>query len=293
MTRNQKSKKKKVIFISTDQLGIVILDYLVDHFSPQLVVTAPPARVGRGRKQLMKSPIQKRAEKLDLPLITPKKLGSIAIKKINSYHPDFILIYGYGKIIPLEKLNCSEVLNIHPSLLPKLRGPSPIRYSILRGYRKTGVSLMKIDQQIDHGPVIGQEKIEVSPDETGQSLRKKVNQTALELVQKNLADYLTGKISTQPQDHSQATFTPLIRKKDGEIDWEKPIEHIERKIRAFNPWPGSYTHLNQQIFKIYSAKIKKGKLHLGQVQLSGRKKMSFQEFKQGFQGRLDFSDKIA
>jgi methionyl-tRNA formyltransferase len=153
--------------------------------------------------------------------------------------------------------------------------------------------LMKIDQQIDHGPIIGQEKIKISPDETGQSLREKINLVALKLVQKNLADYLAGKIPAQPQDHSQATFTPLIRKEAGEIDWEKPIEHIERKIRAFNPWPGSYTQLNNQIFKIYSAKIKKGKLHLGQVQLSGRKKMSFQSFKQGYQGRLDFSDKIA
>lgn len=289
----KRSKKKRVVFMGTDQIGVSVLEYLNQQFSVVLIVTAPPGRIGRGRKKIRQSPIHRKALKLKLPILAPEKLGKEAIEKINKAKPDFILVYAYGKIIPLKDLECSEIINIHPSLLPKLRGPSPIRYAILRGYRETGVSLMKIDQEIDHGPVIAQQKIVISPRETYLDLRKKAEKTALELVKKSLADCLGGKLKPKAQDHSQATFTPLIKKEDGEIDWDQDLEMIERKIRAFNPWPGTFTFLDGQIFKIYSGEIKGDKLILGQVQLAGRKKIDFEEFRRGYRGKLDFIDKIA
>ncbi len=284
---------KRLILIATDNLAVPVLEYLSQNFIIPLVVTAPPARVGRGRTKLKQSPIHRAAKKLKLPILLPKKLNRKAIEKINSAKPDLILVFTYGKIIPLKDLKCSEVLNIHPSLLPKLRGPSPIRYAILRGYLETGISLMKIDEEIDHGPVIAQNKISLDAKETALSLRKKVKEKGLALIKKSLPAYLDGQLKARPQNHSQATFTPLIKKEDGEIDWDQDIKIIERKIRGFNPWPGTFIKLNSKIFKIYSAEIKGERLILGEVQLEGRQRMSFEEFRRGFQGKLDFPKNIA
>jgi len=278
--------------MGTDRLGVPILEYVNQRFSLVLVVTAPPSRIGRGRKKSRQSPIHRQSLELELPVMSPRKLNRKIIRKINQAKPDFILVYGYGQIIPLKDLKCPEILNLHPSLLPKLRGPSPIRYAIFRGYSETGVSLMKIDSKIDHGPIISQKKIKLANSENYLSLRAKVRKKALELVENCLPKYLAGKIKTKEQDHSQATFTPLIKKEDGRIDWNQPATMIERKIRAFNPWPGAFTYLNGQLFKIYNAKAEKGKLKLGEVQLEGKKRLNFPEFRRGYRKKLDFADKI-
>jgi len=232
------------------------------------------------------------SKKLSLKVITPKKLKKKAIDQINQAKADFIMVYAYGKIIPLQKINYRKILNVHPSLLPKLRGPSPIRYALLKGLKQTGVSLMEIDQEIDHGPVISQVKCLIKPDETYLSLKAKLKKQALALVKKDLPNYLSGKLKAKEQDHSQATFSKMIKKQDGEIDWKQDNIKIINKIKAFNPWPGTFTYLNNQQFKIFDAKLYQGKIKLGNVQLASRKKMKFEQFKQGYHQVLDFIDKL-
>ncbi len=285
--------KKNTVLMATDPLAEPILNYLNRNFNLKLVVTAPPKKTGRGQINKTDNRIASLAKKLSIPLLRPNKLDDQACGKINQAKPDFIIVFAYGKIIPLDKIKTDEILNIHPSLLPKLRGPAPIRYAILEGLEKTGISLMKIDQEIDHGPVIDQIEINMDNDENYYSLREKVSKKALELVKKNLKPYLEAKIKAKPQDHSQATFSKWIKKEDGLIDWDRSPEEIERKIRAFNPWPGSYTKLKDgKILKIYSAEIKNNKLKLGEVQLEGRNKISFKDFKRGYRQKLDFLGKL-
>lgn len=279
--------------MTSDSLALKIIDYLNQEFDLALVVTAPPSRQGRGQKKIDNNPIAKKAQQLNIPVIRPAKLGSSSIAQINQAKPDFILVFAYGKIIPLAKFETKEILNVHPSLLPKLRGPAPIRYAILEGLNKTGVSLMKIDQKIDHGPIIDQIEIELKDRETGQSLRNKIKKISLKLLKASLKPYLEGELKAKPQDHRKATFTKMIKKEDGLIDWSEPAEKIERKIRAFNPWPGTYTKINGKIFKIFSAEAKNDKLKLAEVQLEGKKRMSFDDFRRGFKKKLDFSDRIS
>jgi len=278
--------------MGTDQLGVPVLEYLKENFNLSLVVTTSSSRIGRGRNTIRYSPIYLASKKLSLKIITPKKLKKAALEQINKAKPDFIMVYAYGKIIPLQKIECKKILNIHPSLLPELRGPSPIRYALLKGLKQTGVSLMEIDQEIDHGPVISQAKCLIKPAETYLSLKAKLKAQALALVKKDLLNYLSGKIKATDQNHSKASFSKMIKKQDGEINWEKPNIEIIQKIKAFNPWPGTFTMLNRQQFKIFDAKLDQGKIKLGNVQLAGRKKMKFEQFKQGYHQTLDFIDKL-
>lgn len=284
--------KKNCILMATDSLAKPILTLLNDNFNLKLVVTAPPAKTGRGQKTKTISPIKREASKLGIPTISPAKLDQKSLEKINIQKPDFIMVFAYGKIIPIDKISTKEILNIHPSLLPKLRGPSPIRYAILEGLKETGISLMKIDQKIDHGPIIAQIKIPLTKKETYLSLRKKVKKAAPKLVKSNLESYLNKETLARPQNHQKATFTKMIKKKDGKIDWDNNPKNIEQKIRAFNPWPGAFTKVEGKILKIHSAKIVGDKLKLEEVQLEGRNKIKFEDFKRGYRGKLDFSDKI-
>jgi len=286
-------KEQKVILLATDSLAEPVLKYLNKKFSLRLVITAPISKIGRNRKTVFRPAIRILAEKLNIKTISPKKFSLQTVKLINQIKPDFILIFAYGKIIPTKKINCQKLLNIHPSLLPKLRGPSPIRYSILQGCSETGVSLMLIDDQIDHGPIISQKKIRLKPDENYLTLREKVKDASLKLIKKDLPKYLQNKLKPKDQDHSQASYTKLIKKSNGLIDLSDPIEKIERKIRAFNPWPGTFIKLDGKILKIHSAKIINNKLKLDQVQLEGRRQMSFEDFKRGYRGKLAFLDKIS
>jgi len=280
--------------MATDPLAEPVLRYLNNNFDLRLLVTAPVKKAGRGQKKKEENKITQLAKKKSITLIRPKKLDDQACYKINLEKTDFILVFAYGKIIPLDKIETKNILNIHPSLLPKLRGPAPIRYAILEGYKKTGISLMKIDQKIDHGPVIDQINIPMVDDENYFSLRKKVKKKALELIKKSLKPYLEGKIGTEPQNHNQATFSKMIRKEDGLIDWKNDPKQIERKIRAFHHWPGTFTKLNDgKILKILSAKITNGKLRLEEVQLEGKQKVSFEEFRRGYRQKLDFLHKLS
>ena len=222
------------------------------------VITAPDKPVGR-KQVLTPSPVKKWALEANFEVLEPDRIRNPEwVAKIRDLVPNLIVLTAYGQIIPQEILDIPKykALNIHPSLLPKYRGASPIQSVILNGDTETGVCLMIMDAEMDHGPIIQSSKIKVqSPKITFKELSKQLSDAGADLLIKTLPNYIDGKIKPQEQDHAQATLCKLIKKEDGKIDWNKSAEEIERQIRAFQEWPESYTDFNGKILKIIEADI--------------------------------------
>lgn len=234
----------KIIFFGTSEFALPALEKLkASSMMPLLIVSTPDKP--RGRNLILSTtPAKEWALKNNVPVITPEKLKDpetlIALKKEN---PDIFIVAAYGKIIPKEILDIPPkgTINIHPSLLPRLRGPSPIQTAILNN-EETGVTIMLTDEQIDHGPILEASRIKNQELRTTyKKLEKALAELGAELLIKVLPQWLNGEIELKKQDHAKATFTKKITKEDGHIDWRKPAEIIERKIRALNLWPGTYT----------------------------------------------------
>lgn len=234
--------------MGTPDFGVVALKRLLEkNYEPVLVVTAPDKPVGR-KKIISPSPVKTFALKRGLTILQPFRLIEIKdeIKKIN---PDLIVVAAYGHILPKEIFDMPKhkTLNIHPSLLPKYRGPSPIQSTIMAGEIKTGVTIIKIDNEIDHGPILAQKVIPISPKVVYKDLEEKLAKEGADLLVKIIPKWFKGKVKPKDQDDLFASFTKIIEKKDGKIDWNNSTAtQIERNIRALQPWPSSYTYWNQE-----------------------------------------------
>lgn len=300
------NKKHKIIFAGTSDFAIPSLKKLteLDFIGLELIITQPDKPAGR-KKEPLPSPIKKFAQSKNLELSQPQKI--IELKdRLREVKPDLGIVVSYGQFIPQEILDIPKHgwLNIHPSLLPKYRGPSPIQNTILNQDRLAGTTLMKVDSQMDHGPIIAQEDFEINK-MTDKLLGRFLAECSAEMLENNLANYLEGKIKPQPQDHNQATFTKIINKQDGKINWAKSVDEIGAQIRAYTIWPGTYTIWNSKRLKIISArateirsdlkpgqvKIKNDKLYVAcgdkfievfSLQLEGKKEMSADIFIQGY-----------
>ncbi len=270
------------------------------------VITAPDKPVGR-KQILTHSPVKKWALETNFEVLEPDKIGKPEwVDKIKNLAPDLIILCAYGQIVPQEILNIPKykALNIHPSLLPKYRGASPIQSAILNGDKETGVTIILMDEEMDHGNIISNSKFLISNKSTYKELSKNLSDLGAELLIKTLPDWIAGKIKPQEQDHSQATFCKLIKKEHGKIDWNKSAEEIERQIRAFQEWPETYTDFNGKILKIIGADFENkktnykigeafldnnelcvqtgnGVLVLKTVQLEGKKPMPVKDFLNG------------
>src|SRR3989344_6865189 len=228
-------------------------------------------------EKLIKSGLKPRAVFRD-----PKESVSILIEKLKSLKQDLAVIAAYGKILPKEILEIPSYgfINIHPSLLPKYRGASPIQYAILKGDKKTGVTIMKIDEKMDHGPILEKSEIQISKSETYETLSKKLAKLGAELLIKIIPDYVLGKIKPVEQEHKKATYTKIIKKEDGKINWSKSAEEIERMTRAYYPWPSAYTKLKIKsekfkIVKIIEVEICKENNHtIGEVFLTENNRLA-------------------
>lgn len=254
-----KLKDARIIFMGTSFFAKEILNNLLTQgIKIDLVVTQPDKLAGR-KKKPQPSAVKILAEKENLELAQFEKLDQEALKKIEKIKPDLVVVAAYGMIIPadfIEKVP-HGFINIHTSLLPKLRGASPIQTALLQGFKKTGVTIMKIDPELDAGDILAQKEISISLKDTQPILEKKLINTSNEILIKTLDDYLNKKITPQPQDHSQATFTKIIKKKDGQIDWNSPAENIYNKFRAYYEWPQTYTFWdrNEDLKKITLTEI--------------------------------------
>lgn len=299
---------KKIIFWGTPDFSIPSLKILDELNLIKLVITQPDKKGGRNKK-LLTSPVKDYAIEHNLNLLQPNKLDSNFIKELNIYLPATFIVIAYGKIIPQEVLNLSELntINIHPSKLPILRGPSPIQTALLKGFNTTSVSLMQIDEKMDHGPIIEQIEVDIDKEDNYITLSNKLSKISGEIIEKSIIDYLNNKLESKKQDHNKATFCEMIKKEDGNIDWSNNAESINNQIRAFSPWPSTYTTINDldlKILKVNISNIKlknkevlieKDKLYIGtgtkaleilEVQVSGKKKMDVKEFLRGYNKKL-------
>lgn len=243
MIKDSLPKAKKIIFFGTPDFATTSLERLIQsRYKPVLVVTQPDMPVGR--KQIMTPPPTKiLAGENNIPVLQPEKLDSSFRLQILEFKPDLMIIVAYGKIIPSNILDIPKYgsLNVHPSLLPKWRGPSPMQYAILHGDKETGVTIMLVDTEVDHGNIVSSFKFRVSGTETTEALSTRLADIGADLLVETIPKWLAGEIESKEQDHKNATYSKIITKEDGHIDWNKSAEEIERQIRAFTPWPGNYT----------------------------------------------------
>ena len=235
----------KIIFIGTSEFGAIILEKLVTSTNkPFLVISAPDKAVGR-KQVVTPPPVAALARKHKILVVQPEKISD-STDEIKRLSPDLIILASYGQIIPEGILTAPKYgsINVHPSLLPLWRGPSPIHYAILNGDKKTGATIMKMTRELDAGPILLQKEMEMTGQEDFQELHDKLAQLGAGLLNEAIPKIFSGKISLQPQDDAKATFSKILKKEDGKINWQKPAQVLERQIRAFSVWPGSYMIFN-------------------------------------------------
>ncbi len=249
------AKKLKIFFIGTPQFGAIVLEKMINAgYAPLLVVAGKDKPVGR-KKLITSPPVKKIAQKYDISILQPEKLTEIE-SVILDYSFDLGVTAAYGKILPQSILNIPKqgFFNVHPSLLPQHRGASPIQSAILNNDKEFGVSIIKMIERVDAGPIIAKRKIKMK-DPFYQELHDRLAIVGADLLVECL---IAGKINPKQQDESKATHTKVFKKEDGRIDWEnETADYIERKIRAFHVWPGCYTFWDNN-GKLLNIKILKG-----------------------------------
>lgn len=249
--------KKRFVFFGTDSFVVPVLSALVNlpEYECVGVITAPD-RKGRGNKTIQ-SPVNVFAQESGLNVFTPEKLKDFFEVYTKDLRPDFAVIASYGKIISQKYIDATPkgIINIHPSLLPKYRGPSPVPATILAGDAKTGVTLMIIDAGVDSGDILAKEEFRLKGNETTTVLLSRLFTLGAEMLQRVLPQYLNGTLTPVPQNNTVATHTKLFTKEDGKLDFSESAEILERKIRALNPWPSTYSSLEGKIVKILQAEM--------------------------------------
>jgi len=255
------NKSIPFIFFGTPQLAIYVLEELeAGGFTPAAVVTAPDRPAGRGMK-LTPPPVKVWAQKRNIPVLQPDTLDSDFQKTLHaqySIHPALFIVAAYGKIIPASILDIPEhgTLNVHPSLLPKYRGPSPIEAAILNWDEKTGVTIMEMDEKMDHGPILAQQVFEIANHKseaqnqnaqipTREELAETLFRMGGQMLVNLIPQWIAGEIKSEPQDHEKATYTKKLAKADGLIDLDGDPEINWRKFCAYTPWPGSFFFLEK------------------------------------------------
>ena len=298
----------RVLFIGTGEIGVPVLRSLMGSKEHDLVgvVTQPDKPVGR-EQRIEAPPIKIEAAGSNLPILQPKRIKN-AVEEIQALKPDVIVVMAYGQILPQTILEIPRMacLNLHASLLPKHRGAAPIQAAIVAGDRETGMSVMCMDEGLDTGDVLLQKRIEIGPEETGGSLHDRLAEIAPQALNEALTQLKSGTAARTPQDSSAATYAPKLEREHGRIDWNEPAASIERKIRAFDPWPGAFTILRDdsgrerklKIFRAHLAEKSSGEpllvpakeeaLVLDEVQLEGKRRITAVEFLRGYHAPLHF-----
>ena len=276
--------KPKIIFFGSDDYSVIVLNQICNDERFKVVSIST---------HISPSPVKDYAKTLfEIEFTVTKKFDKKFQNLMREIKPDVGILASYGKILPKEILKIPKhgILNIHPSLLPKYRGSSPVQTAILNGDKETGVTIFKMDEKVDQGPILAQFKMEVRPDDTAKSLYERLFEAGARVLTTILPAYLKGQIDLRKQEHKKATYTKKLTRKDGKIDWKKPADYQERFIRAMFPWPGAWTEIKvrrdtkyvRRRLKILSAHLEKGKLVLDQVQLEGKNPVTWKQFQEGY-----------
>lgn len=247
----------KVVFMGTPNFSVPVLQGLIDNYDVVGVVTQPDKEVGR-HKEVLYSPIKKLAIENNIKVLQPEKVKE-DYQGILDLNPDIIITCAYGQIISEEILNFPKYkcINVHASLLPRLRGGAPIHRAIINGDKKTGITIMYMGISMDSGDIISQEEIEIDDDMNVGILHDKLSIMGRDLLLKTLPDIISGNVSPIKQDESLVTFGKVIKRKDELLDFSDTTDNVYNKIRGLSPNPGAYSLLDGKIVKIYKAR--KGK----------------------------------
>src|SRR5438067_11649228 len=295
----------RIVFVGAGAIGVPTLRALLKSEHELVgVVTQTDKPVGRAQS-MAATPVKKAMLDTTARILQPARIkDQQAIEEIRALKPDVIVVMAYGQILPRDVLEIPVMacLNLHASLLPRWRGAAPIQAAIAAGDRETGITVMYMDEGLDTGDILLQRTIDILPNDTGGSLHDRLAQIAPEILLESLVLLAKGIAPRIPQDNSLTTYAPKLKREDGRIDWSEPAEMIERKIRAFNPWPGALMKVDEQNLKIFSASVVdlngkpgeilirkdqlivatgKDALALNEVQLEGKKRMSASEFLRG------------
>ena len=295
----------RIVFIGTGEIGVpTLLALLNSEHEVAGVVTQPDKPVGR-EQRVEPPPIKKEIAKTRIPILQPTRIKDPqAIEEIRRLTSDVIVVAAYGQILPREVLEIPSLacLNLHASLLPRWRGAAPIQAAIAEGDSETGITVMYMAEGLDTGDILLQRTIEIRPNDTGGSLHDRLAQIAPETLLESLRLIVAGNAPRIPQDNALATYAPKLKREHGQIDWSESAEAIERKIRAYNPWPGAFMKIDNQNLKVFSAAVVdlngqpgqilssnkdlivgtgKDALSLTEVQLEGKRRMSATEFVRG------------
>jgi methionyl-tRNA formyltransferase len=295
----------RVIFMGTPEFAVPTLEALADAHLVVGVVTRPDRKAGRGR-ELRLSPVKKVALERDLPLFQPQTLRTPeAMERLKAWGPDVIVVAAFGQILRQDVLDLPPhgCLNIHASLLPRWRGAAPVAAAIRAGDEVTGVTIMRMDAGLDTGTILEQsEPVKIEPGDTRAELKKRLAEVGADLLIRVLPTYLAGDLIPQLQPEEGVTYAEQLCKEDGQIDWQRSAVELDRQVRAFTPWPGTFTTSQGRHFKILKATplpawrgdappgmivaltdghavvTGKGALRLERVQLAGKRPMDFDAF---------------
>ncbi len=249
----------RVIFMGTPDFSVGILEKLIEAgHEIALVVTQPDKPKGRG-KAVQFPPVKEAALAHGLEVYQPARIRDAACAaRLRGYEADVAVVAAFGQILPKEILEAPRYgcVNVHASLLPKYRGASPIQWAVINGEAVSGVTTMRMDEGLDTGDVIFREEVALDPKETGGSLFERLAQAGAALCVKTLAAIEDGTAAYEPQEDGEATYTRIIKKQLGEIDWSKGAAQIERLVRGLDPWPSAYTYLGGKTLKIWKSSVK-------------------------------------
>jgi methionyl-tRNA formyltransferase len=305
-----------IVFMGTPEIAAATLESLFESRDLLVgVVTQPDRPSGRGQRPV-RSPVRKLAEAHGVPVIAPEKIRAPEVlETLRVWRPQIIVVVAYGRILPKTILDLPPYgcLNVHYSLLPKYRGAAPAAWTIINGEEQGGVTTMKLVEKMDAGAIYLQESLSLAPDETTGSLQKKLTPIGSRLLAETLGRLKEGSLIPREQDGSQASLAPMLKKEDGLIDWRRAAVEIERRVRGFDPWPGSFTYLNGRLLKVHRTMIiteiggepgeiiradsggfwvatSAGILGLEEVQLENKKKLPGTEFIKG--ARIRAGDRL-
>lgn len=262
----------RIVFLGTAHFAVPILDVLLRSGHEVVgVVTGPDKPAGRGRK-LQPTPVKQRAlEEEGIPILTPKRLKTEEFRaQFAALEADAAVVVAY-RILPPSVFNIPRLgtLNVHPSLLPKYRGPAPLNWALINGDDETAVSVIRISEVVDAGGVVLQNRVKLDPLETADDLARRLAPMGGEMILEALQGLEDGSLRPIPQDEALVTKAPKLAKEDGEIDWAKPAEVVHNRIRGLYPWPGSYTMFDGKMLKLFASRQVEGKGEPGEVLEAG------------------------
>ena len=304
----------KIVFMGTPKFGAIILEKLVkEGYKPDLVITETDKAEGR-KQVIIPSPVKTTAQNLNIPIFQPEKNEDLK-SKIESLKPDLVIVAAYGRILSKEILEIPKYksLNIHPSILPKYRGASPIQHTTLNDEKESGVTVILMDEKMDHGKIVSKINCPVPEKTTYEQLSLQLAELGGEIIVDTIPKWVNNEIEPEAQNEAEASYTKILEKEDGKINWKAEATQIERKVRALNPWPGTWTTWGNVRLKILKARIFKfsveKKYPIGQVlvvpqndaavqcdedflvleelQLEGKKPLKSEEFLRGYESFME------